>query len=77
MNPDRLKDYCDETTIGVVATLGSTFTGIYESVEEIAKSLDVIESETGIDIPIHIDGASGAFIAPFIQKDLKWDFCIY
>lgn len=76
MNPDKLKDYCDENTIGVVATLGSTFTGIYEPVEEIAKALDVIYDETGVDIPIHVDGASGAFIAPFIHRKLKWDFCI-
>ncbi len=76
INPDRLKDYCDENTIGVVATLGSTFTGIYESVQELSEALDEIENETGIDIPIHVDGASGAFIAPFIQRDIKWDFCI-
>jgi len=76
INPDKLKDYCDENTIGVVATLGSTFTGIYEPVQEMAKALDVIQYETGWDIGIHVDGASGAFIAPFIQSDLKWDFCI-
>ncbi|HEY5525118.1 MAG TPA: glutamate decarboxylase, partial [Clostridium sp.] len=76
LKPDQLKAYCDENTIGVVATLGSTFTGIYEPVQELAKALDVIQNETGLDIPIHVDGASGAFIAPFIQKNLKWDFCI-
>ena len=76
MNPDKLNNYCDENTIGVVATLGSTFTGIYEPVQEIAKALDKIQNEKGLDIPIHVDGASGAFIAPFIQKKLKWDFCI-
>ncbi|MBW9171466.1 glutamate decarboxylase [Clostridium estertheticum] len=76
INPDKLNDYCDENTIGVVATLGSTFTGIYEPVEEIAKALDKIQSEKSFDIPIHVDGASGGFIAPFIQKKLKWDFCI-
>jgi len=76
MDPNQLKNYCDENTIGVVATLGSTFTGIYEPVQEIAKVLDVIQSNTGLDIPIHVDGASGAFIAPFIQRNLKWDFCI-
>lgn len=76
INPDKLNDYCDENTIGVVATLGSTFTGIYEPVEEIAKALDKIQNESGLDIPIHVDGASGAFIAPFIQSNLKWDFCI-
>lgn len=76
IQPDKLNDYCDENTIGVVATLGSTFTGIYEPVLEIAKALDMIQNEKGLDIPIHVDGASGAFIAPFIQRELKWDFCI-
>ncbi|MBX4264555.1 glutamate decarboxylase [Clostridium estertheticum] len=76
INPDKLNDYCDENTIGVVATLGSTFTGIYEPVEELAGALDKIQKEKGFDIPIHVDGASGGFIAPFIQKKLKWDFCI-
>ncbi|SMC17337.1 glutamate decarboxylase [Clostridium acidisoli DSM 12555] len=76
MQPEQLKDYCDENTIGVVATLGSTFTGIYEPVQDIAKALDDIEKEKGWDIPIHVDGASGAFIAPFIQLDIKWDFSI-
>ncbi|MBZ9634828.1 glutamate decarboxylase [Clostridium sp. FP1] len=76
LKPSQLVEYCDENTIGVVATLGSTFTCVYEPVEEIAKALDVIEKEAGYDIPIHVDGASGAFIAPFIQKNIKWDFCI-
>ena len=76
LNPDHLKDYCDENTIGVVATLGSTFTGVYEPVEELAQALDVFQNVTGLDIPIHVDGASGAFIAPFIQRKLKWDFSI-
>ncbi|MGH4139165.1 glutamate decarboxylase [Clostridium sp.] len=76
MKPNQLVQYCDENTIGVVATLGSTFTCIYEPVQELAKALDAIEKETGYDIPIHVDAASGAFIAPFIQKNIKWDFCI-
>jgi glutamate decarboxylase len=76
IQPDQLNDFCDENTIGVVATLGSTFTGIYEPVEELAKALDLIQIEKGFDIPIHVDGASGAFVAPFIQSKLKWDFCI-
>lgn len=74
--PDQLKEYCDENTIGVVATLGSTFTGIYEPVELLAKALDEIQNEMGFDIPIHVDAASGGFIAPFIHRNLKWDFCI-
>jgi glutamate decarboxylase len=76
VKPDQLQDYCDENTIGVVATLGSTYTGVYEPVQELAKALDVIQNETGWDIPIHVDAASGGFIAPFIQRNLQWDFRI-
>jgi glutamate decarboxylase len=69
-----LAKYVDENTIGVVAILGVTYTGEYEPVAEIAAALDTIEADTGLDIPIHVDGASGAFIAPFLQPDLVWDF---
>ena len=65
---------CDENTIGVVAILGSTFDGAYEPVEEICAALDQFERDTGINVPVHVDGASGAFVAPFIDPDLKWDF---
>jgi len=64
----------DENTIGVVAILGTTFTGQYEPVEQINKALDRLNKKTGWEVPIHVDGASGAFIAPFIQPKLKWDF---
>jgi glutamate decarboxylase len=74
MTPDQLEAYCDENTIGVVPTLGITFTGAYEPVAEIAKALDAIQNKTGFDIPIHVDAASGGFIAPFVQPDLQWDF---
>jgi glutamate decarboxylase len=65
---------CDENTIGVVAILGSTFDGSYEPVEEIASSLDALQRERGLDVPIHVDAASGGFVAPFIQPELVWDF---
>jgi glutamate decarboxylase len=67
---------CDENTIGVVAILGSTFDGSYEPVAEIASALDALEKERGCDVPIHVDAASGGFVAPFIQPDLEWDFRI-
>jgi glutamate decarboxylase len=67
---------CDENTIGVVAILGSTFDGSYEPVAEIAAALDALEKERGCDVPIHVDAASGGFVAPFIQADLEWDFRI-
>jgi glutamate decarboxylase len=65
---------CDENTIGVVAILGSTFDGAYEPVEEICAALDDHQRTTGVDVPVHVDGASGAFVAPFIDEDLRWDF---
>jgi len=65
---------CDENTIGVVAILGSTFEGSYEPVKEICAALDEFEQRTGIDVPVHVDGASGAFFAPFVDPDLEWDF---
>jgi glutamate decarboxylase len=65
---------CDENTIGVVAILGSTLDGGYEPVADICAALDEVQSRTGHDIPVHVDGASGAMIAPFLDEDLVWDF---
>jgi len=64
----------DENTIGVVVIMGSTFDGTYEPVAEVSKALDQVQKQQGWDIPIHVDGASGAFVAPFLQPDLEWDF---
>ncbi|WP_019748861.1 glutamate decarboxylase [Rhodococcus erythropolis] len=66
--------YVDENTIGVIAIMGVTYTGMYEPVLEISKALDAIQEKTGLDVPIHVDGASGAMIAPFLQPELEWDF---
>ncbi|MET8505424.1 glutamate decarboxylase [Streptomyces sp. NPDC004787] len=65
---------CDENTIGVVAVLGSTFDGSYEPVAEICAALDELQERTGTDVPVHVDGASGGMVAPFLDEDLVWDF---
>jgi glutamate decarboxylase len=65
---------CDENTIGVVAILGSTMDGSYEPVLEISQALDRLRAEQGHDVPVHVDAASGGFVAPFLQRDLEWDF---
>lgn len=70
----ELEKYVDEHTIGVVAILGQTYTGLYEPVQAIAAALDAIEEATGVDVKIHVDGASGAMVAPFCQPELEWDF---
>jgi glutamate decarboxylase len=66
--------HCDENTIGVVAVLGSTYDGSYEPVAEIAAALDRLQAGGGPDVAIHVDGASGGFVAPFLDPDLVWDF---
>jgi glutamate decarboxylase len=76
MTAEQAVAACDENTIGVVAVLGSTFDGSYEPVKEIAAALDKLQADTGLDVPMHVDGASGGFVAPFIQPDLEWDFRI-
>jgi len=65
---------CDENTIGVIAVLGSTYDGSYEPVEKICHALDDLEERTGLDIPVHVDAASGGFVAPFLDPELAWDF---
>ncbi|RZU54153.1 glutamate decarboxylase [Krasilnikovia cinnamomea] len=74
LNAEEAVKLCDENTIGVVAVLGSTFDGSYEPVAEICAALDDLQQRTGVDVPVHVDGASGAFIAPFLDPELEWDF---
>lgn len=74
MNGEQVIQRCDENTIGVMPTLGVTFTGQFEPVKEVSDALDLLEKNTGLNIPIHVDGASGGFLAPFLQPDLVWDF---
>jgi glutamate decarboxylase len=76
MSPGEVIRRCDENTIGVVPTLGATYTLQYEPVHQVALALDDLEEERGLDIPIHVDGASGGFIAPFIHPSVVWDFRI-
>ncbi|WP_334175058.1 glutamate decarboxylase, partial [Pseudoxanthobacter sp.] len=74
MTPEEVLKRCDENTIGVVPTLGVTFTGEFEPVKAVSDALDRLQAETGLDIPIHVDGASGGFLAPFCAPELEWDF---
>ena len=74
LTADRLLDHVDENTIGVVAVLGSTMDGSYEPIQEICAALDDYETRSGVSVPVHVDAASGGFVAPFLQPDLVWDF---
>ncbi|WP_222424292.1 glutamate decarboxylase, partial [Yersinia massiliensis] len=74
MSPEEVLKRVDENTIGVVPTLGVTFTCQYEPVKAVCDALDKLQKDTGLDIPMHIDGASGGFLAPFCAPELEWDF---
>jgi glutamate decarboxylase len=74
MSPEQAIRRCDENTIGVVPTLGVTHTLQYEPVRDISLALDDLEEEQGLDVPIHVDAASGGFTAPFVHRSLAWDF---
>ncbi|KAL5215613.1 hypothetical protein ABZP36_007014 [Zizania latifolia] len=74
MNPEKAVEMVDENTICVAAILGSTLTGEFEDVKLLNDLLTAKNAETGWDTPIHVDAASGGFIAPFIYPELEWDF---
>jgi glutamate decarboxylase len=74
LDPESMLRLVDENTIGVVPIMGVTYTGVYEPVAEIARALDDLQERSGLDVPIHVDAASGGFVAPFLQPDTVWDF---
>ncbi|MER5883282.1 pyridoxal-dependent decarboxylase [Streptomyces sp. NPDC001941] len=72
--PEAIADRCDADTIGAVATLGGPEVGRYDPVDRIADALDALEDRTGTSVPLHVDAASGGFVAPFRRPELRWDF---
>jgi len=74
ITPEDALAQVDENTIGVVAILGTTFTGEFEPIKEIHDAVVANNEATGWQTPIHVDAASGGFVAPFIHPDLEWDF---
>ena len=76
MDVEQMLARVDENTIMVVPTFGVTYTGSYEPVLELSQALDELQERTGLDVDIHVDGASGAFLAPFCAPDVEWDFRI-
>jgi glutamate decarboxylase len=70
IDPEETVGLCDENTIGICAILGTTYTGEYEDV----KAVNDILVQRNMDVPIHVDAASGGFVAPFVVPNLEWDF---
>ncbi len=74
MGPEQMLEAVDENTIGVVPTFGVTYTGNYEFPEPLQEALDKLQKKKGLDIDMHVDAASGGFLAPFCTPDIPWDF---
>lgn len=74
IHPDDVMKRVDENTIGVVPILGTTYTGEFEPIKEIHDRVVEYNDETGLDVPVHVDAASGGFVAPFLHPELEWDF---
>ncbi len=78
ITPEQVLAHVDEDTIGVVAILGTTYTGELEPIADICAALDRLAdrpaSEGGVDVPVHVDAASGGFVVPFLHSEIEWDF---
>lgn len=74
LDVSKVAENVDENTIGIFVILGSTYTGHYENVKAVSDILDKYQRDSGNDVPIHVDGASGALVAPFVHPSHVWDF---
>jgi glutamate decarboxylase len=74
IGPDDVEPHVDENTIGVAAVLGTTFTGHADDIVGINGLLLGLKNERGLDVPLHVDGASGGFVWPFLYPHSEWDF---
>jgi glutamate decarboxylase len=74
IGPEDVEPHIDENTIGVAVVLGTTFTGHTDDIVGINDLLCRLRDEKGLDVPIHVDGASGAFVWPFLYPHSEWDF---
>jgi glutamate decarboxylase len=74
IGPEDVQPHIDENTIGVAAVLGTTFTGHADDIRGIDDLLVRLKHEQGLDVPLHVDAASGGFVWPFLYPDTHWDF---
>ncbi|GHU61344.1 glutamate decarboxylase beta [Clostridia bacterium] len=74
LDPDKITDYIDEYTIGVVGILGITYTGEYDDMKALDAKIEEYNRTAKVSVPIHVDAASGGLYTPFMEPDLEWDF---
>ncbi|MDT5326700.1 MAG: glutamate decarboxylase, partial [Mycobacterium sp.] len=74
ISPEQVLAAVNEDTIGVVAILGTTYSGELDPIAEICAALDKLAADGGVDVPVHVDAASGGFVVPFLHPEVVWDF---
>src|SRR5271166_6530030 len=74
IGPEDIEAHVDENTIGVAAVLGTTFTGHADDIRGINDHLVELKNDSGLDVPLHVDAASGGFVWPFLYPHSEWDF---
>ncbi len=74
IGPEDVEPHIDENTIGVATVLGTTFTGHADDIRGINDHLVGLKHDQGLDVPLHVDAASGGFVWPFLYPDTEWDF---
>ncbi|MGL4797579.1 MAG: glutamate decarboxylase, partial [Paraclostridium sp.] len=74
LDVDKVLDYVDEYTIGIVGLLGITYTGKFDDIKALDEKVEEYNKTTEHKVYIHVDGASGAMFTPFINPELEWDF---
>ena len=74
IGPEDIEPHVDENTIGVAAVLGTTFTGHADDIRGINDLLVRLKNDRGLDVPMHVDAASGGFVWPFLYPHSEWDF---
>ena len=74
LDPEQVRDALDEHTIGVVCIMGNHYGGQYDPAADINEVVEEVNARKGYQVGIHVDAASGGFIAPFQQGVPPWDF---
>lgn len=74
LNMDKVMDYVDEYTIGIVGIMGITYTGRYDDIKKLDSLVEEYNKHTDYKVYIHVDAASGGFYTPFVEPEIEWDF---
>lgn len=74
VEPEQVRSAIDDRTMGVVCIMGNHYGGQYDPVSDVNEVVSQVNATQGFQVGIHVDAASGGFIAPFQAELPAWDF---